>query len=63
MKSGPGYGARPKGSRYSRLCSRNNTGSSQRMAVRNSPLASSAFEGKQTHSPGVCVKMLSPHCE
>ncbi len=61
--SGPGYAARPYVSRYSRLCSRNNTGSSHRIAVRNNPFASSAFEGNTTRNPGVCVKMLSPDCE
>ena len=30
------------------------------MAVRSRPLASSAFEGKTTRRPGMCVKMLSP---
>jgi len=63
MYSGPGYAALAKGSRYSRLCSRNNTGSSQRIDVRSRPAASSAFDGNTTRNPGMCVNTLSPHCE
>ncbi len=46
-------------SRYSRLCSRNKTGSSHRIAVRSSPIASSALEGITIRTPGVCVKIDS----
>jgi hypothetical protein len=42
------------------LCSRNITGSSQRMAVRSSPTASAAVEGNAMRRPGQCAKMLSP---
>ena len=39
------------------------TGSSQRIAVRSSPLASSALEGMTTRSPGLCVMSTAPDCE
>ena len=60
VKSGPGYSERLYGCRYRCLCSRNITGSSQRIAVRSNPAASAAFEGNAMRIPGQCAKMLSP---
>ena len=45
------------------LCSRNITGSSQRNAVRSRPAASLARDGMMTMSPGMWVKIDSPHWE
>ncbi len=60
VKSGPGYSLRLYGCRYRCLCSRNITGSSQRIAVRKRPATSSAVEGITTRNPGQCVKIDSP---
>ena len=34
-----------------------------RIAVRRSPLASCALEGRTTRRPGMCVKRTGEHCE
>src|SRR2546429_7830744 len=60
VKSGPGFSERLYGCRYRCLCSRNITGSSERIAVRNNPATSSAVEGITTRNPGQCVKIDSP---
>src|SRR6185503_3343617 len=60
MKSLPGYSPLLYVWRYRCLCSRNITGSSQRIDVRNKPAASMAVEGYAMRIPGQCAKMLSP---
>src|SRR5256884_3249527 len=61
VKSGPGFSERLYGCRYRCLCSRNITGSSERIAVRNNPATSSAVEGITTRNPGQCVKRSEEH--
>ncbi|OGU04223.1 MAG: hypothetical protein A2085_08980 [Gemmatimonadetes bacterium GWC2_71_10] len=63
MKLGPGFGALLYVWRYRCLCSRKMTGSSQRIAVRSRPFASSAVAGHTTRSPGTCVNVAAPVCE
>ena len=49
-------GHRPLAGSAGFSCSRNSTGSSQRMAVLSRPLASAGVLGTTTRKPGMCMK-------
>jgi hypothetical protein len=60
MKFAPGYAPLLYVWRYRCLCSRNSTGSSQRIEVLSRPAASDALLGKTMRMPGQCAKIDTP---